>query len=651
MAEFIVTDPDSGRTVTLTGDSAPTEQELVDIFGSLEPAAPFGTQARVQNLGGGRLQIPGVEREPGAGFLETEALSTVGAALGEMAGGAGGLRVPGPPLVKVGASLLGQAAGAFLGGAGGDVLQGQVQEFVDSPFAPEDLDAALTRAQETGEREALFSLVFGTTFATGGEVMRRFGVNPAEGMEEIQNILDKRGTSLSLGQAVDDTVFGSVFKGMEELLRGAPLTSGPFERLRDQQISAFMDEFVERAGRDLTPASFGRVVQDTINQGGKLHNEIASAKFGFLDEQLAVLPTPLREAGLAPVDLTSVRSFAQQTKNSLDKLGLSDETAEGVSTLAKFARGDNRLTFKETHELLSNLKTMSREKTLAKNSKRQVKALIDQVQTAWDDSADALAPGLKAQYTDARDFFREGAEVFNDKLLVKLLNKDASVLGNRLSAAATPEDISRIRAGYRKAASASGRSFDDMWGEFQRGASQQFWPQSGSLGDVLREGPAAADDFLSAPIFNMSGKKGRKLRGTFEAIYGKDTAQNMLRYSEALRGAMQSSTAGGLAGRQAAAVFTVAAGGAAGVLSGPFAAVAALVGIPALASSAFTNKAFVTAMTRWVAQKPGSQGATTAFLRLVSVADDIAEEEDLWDEIETFALDVVQPLPPIQGVQ
>lgn len=51
MPTFQITDPDSGRTVELTGDSPPTEQELEQIFSSLPPiaqAAPQQTAAPTQ---------------------------------------------------------------------------------------------------------------------------------------------------------------------------------------------------------------------------------------------------------------------------------------------------------------------------------------------------------------------------------------------------------------------------------------------------------------------------------------------------------------------------------------------------------------------------------------------------------------------------
>ncbi len=70
MPVFLVTDPQSGRKVKLTGDSAPTEQELNEIFSNLPPAQQdpsFGQQAlgALENVGS---LVSGAVAEPLAGL-------------------------------------------------------------------------------------------------------------------------------------------------------------------------------------------------------------------------------------------------------------------------------------------------------------------------------------------------------------------------------------------------------------------------------------------------------------------------------------------------------------------------------------------------------------------------------------------------------
>lgn len=57
MATYRVTDPSSGRTIKLTGDSPPTESELNDIFKSV-PVAPIPTEPSLLQKGYEALAIP-----------------------------------------------------------------------------------------------------------------------------------------------------------------------------------------------------------------------------------------------------------------------------------------------------------------------------------------------------------------------------------------------------------------------------------------------------------------------------------------------------------------------------------------------------------------------------------------------------------------
>ena len=59
MPKYTVTDPQTGRKVTLTGDSPPTEQELEEIFASLPAPKQVDQQAQPQKdqYEGDKLQI------------------------------------------------------------------------------------------------------------------------------------------------------------------------------------------------------------------------------------------------------------------------------------------------------------------------------------------------------------------------------------------------------------------------------------------------------------------------------------------------------------------------------------------------------------------------------------------------------------------
>ncbi len=75
MPEFKIKDPETGRTVTLRGDSPPTEQELIEIFDRLGPVEQPGIMDAAKGLGGAIEE--GFQSIPGAGAVSEFASGVV----------------------------------------------------------------------------------------------------------------------------------------------------------------------------------------------------------------------------------------------------------------------------------------------------------------------------------------------------------------------------------------------------------------------------------------------------------------------------------------------------------------------------------------------------------------------------------------------
>ena len=104
MPVFKITDPQSGHTLKLTGDSAPTEAELEEIFASQSDAAlAIGDPM-------GALALPG-EVSPNAEPLIDIGAPAIGGAIGALAGGG----IPGGALGAAGGTAFGQLLKRFLG--------------------------------------------------------------------------------------------------------------------------------------------------------------------------------------------------------------------------------------------------------------------------------------------------------------------------------------------------------------------------------------------------------------------------------------------------------------------------------------------------------------------------------------------------------
>lgn len=128
MPRYTVSDPESGKSIVIEGDSPPTEQELVEIFGATKQApaatpepAPAQTVARIDpamlaaaaRAGGGQFvgsyPISLEAAKNAASFLAEAGLPAAGQAVGTSFG---------PP---------GAAVGGFLGGAAGKLAGGIIR--------------------------------------------------------------------------------------------------------------------------------------------------------------------------------------------------------------------------------------------------------------------------------------------------------------------------------------------------------------------------------------------------------------------------------------------------------------------------------------------------------------------------------------------
>ena len=140
MPQYRVTDPRSKKTIILTGDSPPTEQELQAIFSQLnqgqEPTPPPSLVER------------GLSLLPMAGGV-------AGGIIGGIGGTVGGMGVGGIP---------GAVGGATLGGAGGEAFEQLIRRAMGLQTPETPLAAATSIGRE--------GVVQGASEAAGGALMR-----------------------------------------------------------------------------------------------------------------------------------------------------------------------------------------------------------------------------------------------------------------------------------------------------------------------------------------------------------------------------------------------------------------------------------------------------------------------------------------------
>ncbi len=144
MATFRVTDPNTGRTIKLEGDSPPTEQELNQIFSQV----------------GGQQQAPQQPQE--SSRLFGGALPAIGGTLGSLAGGAVGGAALGIPSLGAGA-VPGAVAGSVAGGAAGTGAGAAIENVLQNLFGRQR-QTGVQQVQEAGRdvgASGLSDLIFG----------------------------------------------------------------------------------------------------------------------------------------------------------------------------------------------------------------------------------------------------------------------------------------------------------------------------------------------------------------------------------------------------------------------------------------------------------------------------------------------------------
>lgn len=190
MPSYTVTDPTSGKTVTLTGDSPPTEQELEQIFSSLPDTKPAQaapvTAADVPVFPGaptGQASI-GQSNAPEPTMLDK--LSAGGKALGVMAGNA----IP----ATIGA--LGGSAYGLISGQGAEEMSRGAQQFspfkTDDPLANQYMESAgqVLGALDPGFVGGLGMASAGTAKAAGQQAKSAIGDAAAATGSAIKNEID-----------------------------------------------------------------------------------------------------------------------------------------------------------------------------------------------------------------------------------------------------------------------------------------------------------------------------------------------------------------------------------------------------------------------------------------------------------------------------
>lgn len=551
------------RRYTMTGMNIPAEQDVrrsvivgQEQQASQIPYQPSGIGATAGSLGGS---------------LSTEmAGARAGRTLGTVLGGA---ITRTPQGAQLGGNL-GQFGGAFIAsalGAGGGGFAGDLAERMAAGVYRDDntLNDAFSQAVQAGEQEAAYDLIGGLLFKGGGAVLKRVLGSPLKaGAPEAQSIMAMYGTGLALDQAVDRALLNEV----SAALRGGLITGGSFEALNAAQNKAavdFYDDFIEAyAGatrESLTEEGAGKLILNVLKGGETVFDNAVSDMFSLLDRQ-AVLrssrPTTVdveispaisgvkerttrsvaAQAFEKPVDVSSIRQRARNIVGDIKEIGDIDPTAEGTSLLRNIASGDSRLTFAQTHTLISDLKRLQRSGRLSGlPAETRVGDFIGELQKSFDLAGKQLPEDLAQQYAKMRSFTRFGKQKFESEFIAKLMDKEAldAQAVSSMVANASPGDVIRLRQTMRLADRFRGVEAGTSWKTVQGVVLDEILPRN-------------IEEIGKTPIFNI--RTDRALQSRLNKIFSQPELETIYRNVELLNKVVfDRAGSGALSGRQAGA--------------------------------------------------------------------------------------------------
>jgi hypothetical protein len=194
------------------------------------------------------------------------------------------------------------------------------------------------------------------------------------------------------------------------------------ETIAASGVDDFVKNFKVAGDNNELGVLFQKVLTDDLNA----FKATSKVKYKAVDKALA-------RTNPEAVSILDLKKFAD---DELKKVGLKGENQEIIKFLNDIKRNKNNLSFANANEIRSDLLEISREytgKTLGKKKQGLAKQLAQQLTDAMDN---AIIPDeTMSLYKDANKFYREGAEIFNNKLFTKIIENDPELVYKSIVAA------------------------------------------------------------------------------------------------------------------------------------------------------------------------------------------------------------------------
>ena len=443
-----------------------------------------------------------------------------------------------------------------------------------------------------------------------------------EELSKVSKLDDELATALKEGQLTPGLQTENRFIDIAENVTEKSLFGGgkliKARKGAETLTNKFLDDYIANYG-DITRSDYGDLLQRAITGNVDEWKIAAKGAYQALDDKLRVV------SGGARVNITNLKKTAQ---------GLLDEAkpterlqGDALKVLRTVLDKDDFVPFQVANSMRSEFLgvTRSTNELISGKSQRYAATLAKEITETLDDVGKSnLSPSVREAYTKAQKIWRDGSEVFNTKLINKLIKEDPEQVFKTLI---KPERASTVKKVFKAINKTKDEAVKKDLKDSLKGAF---------LFDLKSESIKRYDTLRGDYLLKNLNKYGDSVLNELFTPTELASVRGLLK---ALKVAQQKTVGEGVPG--GVFIQLTQAGALLGLGTGMFTLPsAAILLTPKIISSLFTNPKFVNLLKQGFALKPGDPKYyrwSTRFINAMVTEGliDKDEADDALDELES----------------
>lgn len=440
--------------------------------------------------------------------------------------------------------------------------------------------------------------------------------------KDISKLDDELATALKEGQLTPGLQTENRFIDIAENVTEKSLFGGgkliKARKGAETLTNKFLDDYIANYG-DITRSDYGDLLQRAITGNVDEWKIAAKGAYQALDDKLKVV------SGGARVDITDIKKSAQKL---LDEAKPTAKLQPDALKIPKTILEQNDFVpFSTANAIRSQFLgvTRSTNELISGQSQRYAATLAKEITETLDDVGKSnLSPSVREAYTKAQKIWRDGSEVFNTKLINKLIREDPEQVFKTLIKPERPSTVQKVFKAINKTKDEAVKKDlkDSLKGAF--------------LFDLKSESIKRYDTLKGDYLLKNLNKYGDSV---LNELFTPTELANVRGLLKSLKVAQQKTVGEGVPG--GVFIQLTQAGALLGLGTGMFTLPsAAILLTPKIISSLFTNPKFVNLLKQGFALKPGDPKYykwSTRFINAMVTEGliDKDEADDALDELES----------------